>query len=140
MAGACENHVEGLLLNIFHALEFILCSPDLEAGRRPGLVPGWWPCIYQVCGFVGGSTLAWAITGSKARLRPVLLVTLGREDTGLPGSPWLGEQRVCCGCGVGWSLGMLCGYVIRRVVTGKNLRCLPDCSCVYLCMKMCVYY
>lgn len=81
VAGVCENHAEGLTPNILHELEFILCFPNPEAGRGHGLVPGWWPCVYQVCGFVEGSAYAWDTTGPQASLRPVLIVTRGREKT-----------------------------------------------------------
>lgn len=64
-----------------------------------------------MCGLFGGSTHAWAKAGSKARLRPVLIVTLSREKTQvyLAASGLVSRE---CIVDVGWIgvLGMLCGY------------------------------
>lgn len=62
--------------------------PNQEAGRRPGFVPGWWPCVYQVCGFVEGSAYAWDTTGPQAGQAYASSHSHSkqREDTGLLGS------------------------------------------------------
>lgn len=100
-----------------------------------------------MCGFVGGSTHAWAKAGSKARLRPVLIVTLSREKTqvylaasGLVSREcivdvgWIGVW-VCCVVrlseGLPWTKSKLFSRLLLHVRVYENVCLLLIFTCLF---------
>lgn len=100
-----------------------------------------------MCGFVGGSTHAWAKAGSKGRLKQVLIVTLSREKTqvylaasGLVSREcivdvgWIGVW-VCCVVrlseGLLWTKSKLFSRLLLHVRVYENVCLLVIFTCLF---------